>query len=308
MRSTNIIVGTAATARWADLLVNIASEPGPIATPPKQSGQLRLRIISALVLAPLGLLITWFGGWAFDLMVLLAALTMLREWTLLSEGNGGSPMLAVKTVLLAVVVGLASHSGARWAFAVLPVMAVIAALVNAARGRSPVWAGLGMLYVGVPCIAMIWLRHGMPGGGADGRIAIYWLLAVVWATDTGAYFAGRTIGGPKLAPHISPNKTWAGLLGGMVAAAIAGTLVVEFAVVEGAMPASGWLIIALESATLAVIEQAGDLAESAFKRRFHAKDAGTIIPGHGGVLDRLDGLLFAAPVLALGLWLWGGPA
>jgi len=133
---------------------------------------------------------------------------------------------------------------------------------------------------------------------------VFWLFCVVWATDTGAYFAGRSIGGPKLIPSISPNKTWAGLLGGMVAAAIAGGLV---GAINPVLPA---LALAGLAGIVAVVSQAGDFTESALKRAFGVKDASQIIPGHGGVLDRLDGLLFAAPFVAVcdliaGRMLWG---
>jgi phosphatidate cytidylyltransferase len=155
------------------------------------------------------------------------------------------------------------------------------------------WLMLCVLYVGLPCVAILWLR-----AEPLGLATLLWIFALVWATDTGAYFAGRAIGGPKLMPAVSPKKTWAGLFGGMVAAALAGA-VVGF-IVDGASP---WLL-AVVSAVLAVIAQSGDLGESALKRRFGAKDSSGLIPGHGGVLDRVDGLvtviLAVAAVSALG--------
>jgi phosphatidate cytidylyltransferase len=129
---------------------------------------------------------------------------------------------------------------------------------------------------------------------------VFWLFAVVWATDTAAYISGRLIGGPKLAPRFSPNKTWAGLIGGALAAALVGVIAATL-MGDAPMPS-----MALASAGLAVVAQAGDLVESALKRRFGVKDASTLIPGHGGVLDRLDGMLFAAPVfVALMMWTGG---
>jgi phosphatidate cytidylyltransferase len=126
----------------------------------------------------------------------------------------------------------------------------------------------------------LWLRA-LPGEGLQ---TLFWVLALVWAVDTGAYFAGRAIGGPKLAPRISPNKTWAGLGGGVAAALLVG-------IAAAALTGAKALPLAFISAGLAFVEQAGDLMESAIKRRFNAKDAGRLIPGHGGLLDRVDGLI-----------------
>jgi len=166
--------------------------------------------------------------------------------------------------------------------------------------RGPFWSLLGLFYVIPPCLALVWLRD----TPEQGRHIVFWIFCAVWATDTGAYFAGRTIGGPKVIPRISPNKTWAGLLGGMVSAGIAGGVVASF---DPAMPA---LALAALAALVAVVSQAGDFTESAVKRYFGVKDSSQLIPGHGGVLDRLDGLLFAAPFVAVcdllsGRMLWG---
>jgi phosphatidate cytidylyltransferase len=158
------------------------------------------------------------------------------------------------------------------------------------HGRRSLWFGLGILYVATPAMAMLWVRDDPVTG--QGVILLAWILALVIATDTGAYAAGRSIGGPKLAPRISPNKTWAGLLGGVVAAALVGLI---FGLLLQ-LP-SIWKLMIL-SGGLAVIEQVGDLLESAFKRRFGMKDSSHIIPGHGGVLDRVDGLLAVSVAVA----------
>jgi phosphatidate cytidylyltransferase len=144
---------------------------------------------------------------------------------------------------------------------------------------------LGVGYIGTAAIAILFLRE-QPLGFA---LAL-WTLAIVWATDIGAYFAGRAIGGPKLAPTISPNKTWAGLIGGMVAAAIVGTLIAKF----GHLPTRAVWIAPL----LAVAAQIGDLVESGMKRHVGVKDSGRILPGHGGLLDRIDGMLPVAILVA----------
>jgi phosphatidate cytidylyltransferase len=146
--------------------------------------------------------------------------------------------------------------------------------------RRPGWLALGFAYVALAVVSAFWIRHDAQAG----RLTFLWVLAVVWATDIFAFFAGRQFGGRKLAPTISPSKTWSGLAGGMTAAALASAI---FA----AWSQAGWLALALWGALFAVIAQIGDLAESAMKRRFGLKDSGHLIPGHGGILDRVDGLL-----------------
>lgn len=252
------------------------------------AGGLRLRVISALILAPVALALTYAGGLAFDLLVLAAAVLMAHEWNGLCNKGARAPA-AVLVAGAAAAVGLAAAGRYDLALGSVPVFAVLAHVAARLGGGHGGWSFVGVVYVGVPCIAMVWLR-------ADpdlGLATILWLLAVVWATDIGGYFAGRGIGGPKLAPRISPKKTWAGLGGAMLGAALAGALAA--AILEDA----DILVLAVISAALAVIAQIGDLWESLVKRRFGAKDSGTLIPGHGGVLDRLDGFMAGAPAVAL---------
>jgi phosphatidate cytidylyltransferase len=153
----------------------------------------------------------------------------------------------------------------------------------------------GSLWVGFPCIILLWLVQ----SGSAGRGTLLWLFGVVWATDIGAYAAGRQLGGPLLAPRWSPRKTWAGLIGGILCAALAGWATARL------LGAAAVLPLVMVSAGLAIVEQFGDLAESVAKRRFGVKDASSLIPGHGGLLDRLDGLLAVIPAVAL-LTLFGG--
>jgi phosphatidate cytidylyltransferase len=166
---------------------------------------------------------------------------------------------------------------------------MVAALIAWQLGAPPLWIGLGAAYLTLPALALIWLR-GLPEVGL--RI-ITWLLVVVWATDIFAYLVGRKVGGPRLAPVVSPGKTWSGLCGGVLAAALAG------GVTAWAIGSERLLQAASVGGILAIVSQIGDLIESALKRRAGVKDSGALIPGHGGVLDRLDGLILAAPVLAL---------
>jgi phosphatidate cytidylyltransferase len=163
--------------------------------------------------------------------------------------------------------------------------------------RRPGWLALGGTYIGLAVVAALWIRH----DAKLGLISVMWLLAVVWATDIFAFFAGRRFGGRKLAPRISPGKTWSGLVGGMTAAALASAV---FAV----WSATHWFSLAMWGAAVAVVSQAGDLAESAMKRRFGVKDSGHLIPGHGGILDRVDGLLAALLFLAACRLAFGGAA
>ena len=235
----------------------------------------------------------WWGGYAFAALAALAAAIMCWEWHKMALGGfgwsgraaallcAGACLLAVSTPLAALVLVLAA------AF----VGAGLATDLGRGNVRARAWVWFGALYVGVPAVALVWLR----GQGAFGRTTLLWLLLVVWATDIGAYACGRLIGGPLLAPKVSPKKTWAGLLGGMASAALVGLA----AGWEGATTAG--FSLAVGSAVLAMVAQGGDLLESWVKRRWGVKDASNIIPGHGGVLDRVDGLLTAAGAVALGV-------
>ena len=155
--------------------------------------------------------------------------------------------------------------------------------------REPSWLALGSLWVALPCVIFLWLAQ----NETVGRLTLLWIFAVVWATDIGAYAIGRRLGGPRLAPRWSPRKTWAGLVGGTLCASLAGWGTAQAAGISPALP------LVLVSAGLAIIEQFGDLAESVAKRRFGVKDSSGLIPGHGGLLDRLDGLLAVVPAVAL---------
>ena len=195
-------------------------------------------------------------------------------------------------VLIPIVLAVVWIGG--WPFVVLCLaVALLMArewlrLTGAGLGRAGLLLA-GIVYIGVPVAALIWLRGLTPYG----RDLVLALFAVVWATDTGAFFVGRILGGPKLAPRISPNKTWSGAIGGLAAGVLA-AIAVDIL--------SGWLNLgsAIALALLvAVVAEVGDLVESMLKRRFKVKDAGALIPGHGGALDRLDSMLLAAPALAL---------
>ncbi|HEU0071625.1 MAG TPA: phosphatidate cytidylyltransferase [Alphaproteobacteria bacterium] len=259
------------------------------------SDALRTRALSALVMAVPVLAAVYFGAPWFDALLGIAALFMAFEWDRLCAGarqasaksNDAASWALVATIaLVALAAILQAHGLALWLS-----VGGFAAVFLIARGierRAPLLQALGALYIGAPFVALVWLR----ADAQSGLATVLWILAAVWATDTGAMAAGKSIGGPKLAPVISPNKTWAGLLGGMAAAALVGLV---FALI---LHAPVGLAMAL-SAGLAVVAQAGDLAESMVKRHFGVKDSGAIIPGHGGIFDRVDGLLAAASAWAL---------
>ncbi len=262
-------------------------------------GKLGSRVVSALVLAPPVLAAVYVGPTALAVIVALAALLMAHEWDALC--GGGRTRLSVGVLMLVLLTAITAAAFRTFEYALLAMFGGAILVYGGARmsgHKAPFWTSIGALYIGVPAVALIWLR-------ADpelGRATVFWLLGVVWATDTGAFLAGRAIGGQRLAPVISPNKTWAGLFGGLFCATLAGLAAALLLKLPGPWP------LVFLSGVLALVAQAGDLAESKVKRHFGVKDSGSLIPGHGGMLDRLDGLLAAAPVVALLSLLTGGGA
>lgn len=212
----------------------------------------------------------------------------------------------ISGVVMAATALLALWQGG-WIFTALVVAAALQMIRewDALTAKDPAYCkAFGVAYVALPAASLIWLRQQQfPDYPNAGAALVLYVLLVVCATDIGAFFAGRRIGGPKLAPVISPNKTWAGLGGGMVAAAIVGGVCANFT----PYPPS-WIAAMDMGIVLALISQGGDLFESWLKRRVGAKDSGTLIPGHGGLLDRVDGLVFTLPLFALLLHAWGTPS
>ncbi|MGE0652024.1 MAG: phosphatidate cytidylyltransferase [Alphaproteobacteria bacterium] len=257
----------------------------------------RLRLISGIVLAVAALAAVQAGGVWFAMLVATGVVLMIREWPELCLAGGGArqlwrprPPLAVAAFVAVALVALVLMLVGQVCVAVLVAFAgvpVVALLADGAL-RDRLLLGCGLPYIVVPAAALLWLES-----APQGRLTVLWLLVVVWATDIGGYVAGKQIGGPKLAPSISPGKTWAGLLGATVLAAGAG------AAFAASVPDASAFRLALAAVGVSIVAQGGDLLESAVKRHFAVKDSGTIIPGHGGVFDRLDGLLAAAPLLAV---------
>lgn len=244
---------------------------------------LKKRIISASVMTPVAVAAVWFGSPYFELLIFVFSVGMMWEWTRMCVPNHVQSI----SVVCAVALGVSMLLLATGEYRFVALSIVVAAITAALRpGKNRILAAFGIVYISVAAIAAQWLRVTHD----DGLLMIMWLFFLVWATDTGAYVFGKVIGGPKLAPRFSPKKTWAGLVGGMLCAALIGGLITYF---------SGDAIlvsIVLASAALAVIAQIGDLGESALKRHFRVKDSSNLIPGHGGLLDRADGMLSVFPV------------
>lgn len=260
------------------------------------------RVVVGIALAAVAIAAVWAGGLAFTALVMIAVLLMSAEWSVMHGVSRGFRVASL--VALAFAGAVATTYGAADALIVLAVCAgAIGLFMRGFDRKRAFWVAAGVLYCGLPAVALLWLR-GVPGSGAG--LTIY-AFVVVWATDIGAYFVGRAFGGPKFAPSISPNKTWAGVAGGIAAAAFAGGALVAaayLALVGGGSDAyEGMNIVtaaaALIATVLGVVAIAGDLFESWLKRRAGVKDSGTVLPGHGGVMDRLDGLVPVAVIMPL---------
>ena len=253
-----------------------------------------IRFISGLVLAPIVLAIIYVGLPYF--VLLLLAITIVMAWELeviadkvFSPWGMALSALSVATILLSIW-------DVEWALFLAFLSALIlTTLTKAVRQRRALFLGAATLYLIIPSVSLVYLHQSF------GYLSVLWLFLVIWATDVGAYLFGTLIGGAKLLPSISPNKTWAGFLGAE-ASAIGVSALITLMVTGSVEP-----ILAIFAAVLALVAQGGDLCESLFKRHFEVKDSGTLIPGHGGVMDRFDGLCAAAPVAALfGVVIQGG--
>ncbi len=242
---------------------------------------LRLRILSAAVLIPPVIAAVMIGGRAFTAMIAFAAMLMVFEWTRMVEGRAYSWRFYVLSASAAAALILAS---AGFVFPALGIAAAGGAASLAPIGGFTFWPAVAAPYIIAPSVALIWLRFD-PSYGEALTILIF---ATVWAADTGAFIFGKLIGGPKISHALSPSKTWAGIGGGVAGGAMIGAVAAYFLFGPGA--AASFLI---PGGVLGAASVAGDLAESAFKRRFAVKDISGLIPGHGGVLDRLDGMIFA---------------
>ena len=257
-----------------------------------RAGDIGLRAASAVVLAPAAVLGIWAGGLWFLALMLLACALLAIEWAMMSAATAWRVMAgAVAFGLFAAVVS-AHVEQLSLALVMLVFCAAAAGLFARSRGQEALDAAYGVLYLGWPAVLLIWLRD------VDTATGLAWTVSafvIAWASDIMAYLVGSLVGGPKLWPRFSPNKTWSGFIGGLAAGTVAGALLGSFLDL-GIGPAWG----AALGLAAALATMAGDLWESALKRRYGVKDAGQLIPGHGGLLDRVDGLMFAVVVVACG--------
>lgn len=276
---------------------------------PNPAAELSTRVTAGIVMAAIACAAAYYGSWPFRILAAAGAAAMLIEWFDLHRAPRRAAYLAAGLLALALLGGIeyfypdampsldddsTIQLGADDFYPVLTAFAGLAALgALAAALTRRIAAGWGVVYVGAPAFALMVLSWAYSG-------LVFWVMAVTWATDIFAYFAGRGIGGPKLAPAISPNKTWAGLAGGMIGAGLAGWGV---ATLFGLGFPFLWI-----GAPMGAVAQAGDLYESWVKRRAGVKDSGALLPGHGGVLDRLDGLLAVsvAAIILLMMDVWTG--
>jgi phosphatidate cytidylyltransferase len=246
-----------------------------------------LRIVSSLVMVPLAIAAAYFGGGVFITFWTLAALAVLWEWQTLVCAQDRNSVVTIGAVAL---VGSSLLMAFDWPGTALALIALgIFGIATLASKVRRAWCAAGLLYAAALLFAPVVLRHDATLGFA----AILYLFAIVWLTDIAAYFVGRAVGGPKLMPRVSPNKTWSGALGGTLAGVGGGVLV------AGLFGIENLVATAVVGLGLSVVSQAGDLVESAIKRTFGAKDASGLIPGHGGLMDRLDGFLTAVVAAAL---------
>ena len=252
-----------------------------------------LRAASAVVLAPAAVAATWAGGVWFLALMLVASVVLAFEWAAMSAPHARRVMGGAVTFGIVAAVISAYFGAMSVAFIMLVFGAAAAGVYAKSRGQQALDASYGVLYLGWPSVLLIWLR------AVDSPVGLHWtvlVFAVAWSADILAYLAGSTLGGPKLWPRFSPNKTWSGFVGGLIAGTVAGAVMAAW-LDMGRLTVFWGAVLGLAAA---LATMGGDLWESALKRRFGVKDAGNTIPGHGGLLDRVDGLMFAVVVVAAG--------
>lgn len=265
---------------------------------------LGLRVASAVVLVPAALAAAWFGGWPYLVLIAIGVALLAIEWGGMSAPVAPTRVAAAVAAAVLIAVFIGYRGDFVWAWGAILLTAAFAAVVARGVAERPADAAFGVLYIAPAALCLVWLRD---TGGVMSHQGHWWIMmlfAATWAADIGAFAVGSTLKGPKLWPRFSPNKTWSGFIGGLVAATAAGSLMASMSVFHLNVWAAAFIGLAVGVATMA-----GDLWESAIKRRFGVKDSGDLIPGHGGLLDRVDGLMFAVVVMAAlrlaNHWGWG---
>ncbi|MEQ1713884.1 MAG: phosphatidate cytidylyltransferase, partial [Hyphomicrobium sp.] len=258
--------------------------PAGLATTAKPGNwrDLKPRILAGIALAAVAFLLLALGPQPFAVLVLAVTLAMSWEWGRMVRNTSLDMPFAVQAIATTIAVMLSVMGMPALGLAVVVIGTIVVFALG--FGTESGLSAQGVLYVGLPAVMLLWLRS----DGALGFWAVLLVVACVAATDTAAFFTGRQVGGPKLWPAVSPNKTWSGLIGGVTASALA-----AMALAQGVPGASSGRL-ALIGIVLGLVAQAGDLAESALKRLFSVKDTSSLIPGHGGVMDRMDGVVAAA--------------
>ena len=245
------------------------------------------RVISGSILAAITLGLLYAGPKPFAVWVLIIVLIMSWEWGKVVRAHPLDSSFLVHAIVVCIATVLSAVGHPLFALLMLIVGAILVMTLNV--GKSGRASAAGVLYVGVPAVSLLWLRASTP----DGFSAALFLLAIAGASDIAAFFVGRTVGGFKLWPSVSPNKTWSGLIGALIAGAVVG------AVAAHLLPNASFAYLMVVALVLGLIAQLGDLAESAIKRGFGVKDTSDLIPGHGGFMDRLDGVVAVASVAGL---------
>jgi len=259
---------------------------------------LGLRIASAVVIAPAAVGAAWLGGWPYLVLIAVGVALLSLEWGGMSAPVAPTRVSAAVTAAVLAGVFLAYQDQDLLAWTAAALGALAAALVARGVAERPADAAFGVVYIAPAAICLVWLR-----ATDQGHWWMMTLFAATWAADIGAFAVGSLLKGPKLWPRFSPNKTWSGFVGGLAASALAGFAMAFFSVFQLNLVAAALVGLSVGLATMA-----GDLWESMLKRRFGVKDSGDLIPGHGGLLDRVDGLMFAVVVMALvrlaNIWGW----
>lgn len=284
-------------------LMNITNETGDMAPDhsqktPSKANKLLTRVLSALVMLPIAIFIILGGGIPFFILVTLVTILILSEWNGICENKPLSLLFAVQAISALLLLVEVNWDSPYLMVSLASSLVAIVAVAFLTKAKVT-WAITGFFYALLPSAAFLLISENIGGQ------VVLWMMIVIWSMDTGAYFAGKNIGGPKMSPTISPNKTWSGLIGGAITAMIIGSLYARFLGDQNIPLFEDATILLILGGLFAILSQIGDLAESAVKRKFAVKDSGSIIPGHGGIMDRVDGVLFVAPaVLAVSYMLY----
>lgn len=249
---------------------------------------LGLRVASAAVIGPAALAAAWFGGWPYLVLIAIGVALLAIEWGGMTAPVAPTRVAAVVAAAVLIAVFIGYRGDYVWAWGAIALTAAGAAVVARGVAERPADAAFGVLYIAPAALCLVWLRQTDQGA--------WWMMmlfAATWAADVGAFAVGSALKGPKLWPRFSPNKTWSGFVGGLAAATAVGAIMASLPAFRLNLLAAAFIGLAVGLATMA-----GDLWESAIKRRFGVKDSGDLIPGHGGLLDRVDGLMFAVVVMA----------